>query len=67
MLLTEAAAWARSIGATSLRLSVTVADSAAYRLYARHGFRPVGELKSLREGSSLLAQTMQLSLDDDAN
>jgi len=66
MLLTEAVTWARSVGATSVRLGVTVADSAAYRLYTRHGFKPVGAPEFLREGSSLLAQNMQLGLGDDA-
>lgn len=64
MLLTEAVAWARSTGAVTVRLGVSVADSAAYRLYIRHGFKPFGAPELLREGSSLLAQTMQLSLSE---
>ena len=63
LLLNEAIAWARARGAASVRLGVTIADSAAFRLYTTHGFTPVGAPEPLREGSSLLAQTMQLRLD----
>ena len=63
LLLNEAIAWARARGAASVRLGVTIADSAAFRLYTTHGFTPVGAPEPLREGASLLAQTMQLRLD----
>jgi len=63
MLLAEAIAWACAIGAASVRLGVTIADSAAFRLYTAHGFKPVGTPELLRKGSPLLAQTMQLRLD----
>lgn len=55
-------AWARSIGATEVRLGVTLAESAAYRLYLRHGFLPRGAPEPLRDGVTLLAQNMSLAL-----
>ncbi|GLZ89123.1 hypothetical protein Pres01_51740 [Metapseudomonas resinovorans] len=61
-LLKEALAWAASVNAHRVRLGVTAADSPAMRLYKAHGFRPVGALEPLREGSSLMAQTMELEL-----
>lgn len=54
--------WARSVGARRVRLGVTVGDSPATRLYSRHGFVQVGEPEPLREGSSLMAQTMECPL-----
>ena len=39
---------------------VTAANRAAMRLYLAHGFRPVGTLEPLREGSELMAQAMEL-------
>ncbi|MDR0213005.1 MAG: GNAT family N-acetyltransferase [Comamonas sp.] len=59
-LLTQALAWAKSHGARCVRLGVTHADSPAMRLYRAHGFRPVGDMEPLREGSELMAQAMEL-------
>ena len=39
---------------------VTAANRPAMRLYLAHGFRPVGTLEPLREGSELMAQAMEL-------
>lgn len=64
-LLKQAIAWAPSAGAHTLRLGVTVADSPAVRLYRAHGFAPVGPLEPLREGSALVAMTMELALAAD--
>lgn len=61
-LLREAIAWARASGVRRLRLGVTVGDTPASRLYATHGFVPVGEPEPLREGSVLRAQAMELAL-----
>lgn len=62
-LLAESLAWARNIGARRVRLGVTAADSPAMRLYTAHGFRPVGSLEPLRDGSCLLMQEMVFELD----
>lgn len=59
-LLTQALAWAKSHGARRVRLGVTHADSPAMRLYRVHGFRPVGDMEPLREGSDLMAQAIEL-------
>ena len=61
-LLGEIAAWARGAGVRTLRLGVTVADSPAMRLYRSFGFRPEGPTEPLREGSTLMAQTLVLAL-----
>ncbi|MDR2334184.1 MAG: GNAT family N-acetyltransferase [Burkholderiaceae bacterium] len=60
-LLGEALAWARSRGSRRVRLGVT-ADTAspAMHLYRSHGFRPVGQVEPLREGSELMSQAMEL-------
>ncbi len=62
MLLEAAADWARSAGATELRLGVTIGDSPAFRLYSRAGFLPIGPPAPLRRDSPLLAQDMRLDL-----
>lgn len=59
VLLKAALDWARHVGARRVRLGVTVGDSPATRLYARHGFVEVGEPEPLREGSPLMAQTLE--------
>lgn len=59
-LLAQALAWAHSRGTRRVRLGVTAADSPAMRLYRAHGFRAVGELEPLREGSGLMVQGMEL-------
>lgn len=61
-LLTQALAWAQSRGASRVRLGVTVADSAAVRLYLAHGFFAAGQPERLREGSDLMVQAMELAL-----
>lgn len=61
-LLREIVAYARSAGVATLRLGVTVAESPAMRLYRAFGFEPVGAIEPLREGSTLMAQTMHLDL-----
>jgi GNAT superfamily N-acetyltransferase len=54
--------WATAARVGWIALGVTCGDTAAMRLYARAGFRPVGEPAPLRPGSSLLAQSMRLEL-----
>jgi len=54
--------WSKSNGATRAQLGVTCSVEAAYGLYRKFGFRPVRELESLREDSTLLVQTMVLQL-----
>lgn len=62
-LLAQAIAWAWQTGMRRVRLGVTDADSPAMRLYLAHGFRPVGGLQPLREGSELQMQAMDLDRD----
>lgn len=62
MLLKAVIAWARATNASYLALVVTCGNGPAMRLYARAGFRPVGEPEPLRLGSELLAQPMRLAL-----
>lgn len=62
-LLEQALAWAQSRGTRRVRLGVTAADSPAMRLYTAHGFRAVGALEPLREGSGLMVQGMELELE----
>jgi len=62
-LLEAVVAWARELGVARVCLGVTAGESAAARLYRSHGFRPVGALEPLREGSPLMCQAMELRLD----
>ena len=62
VLLKAALDWAASVGARRVRLGVTVGDSPATRLYAAHGFVGVGAPEPLREGSPLMAQTLERGL-----
>ena len=55
-------AWARSVRATQLRLSVTGGNTSAERTYAKAGFEPLGLAEPLRPGSPLLSQPMKLEL-----
>lgn len=61
-LLTAALDWAAGVGVERVRLGVTVGDSSAARLYAAHGFVPVGAPEPLREGSPLMARTLERTL-----
>ena len=62
-LLTHAViSWARTLGLRTLRLGVTASHPAAMQLYRHVGFVNVGEPESLRPGSSVLCQPMQLEL-----
>ena len=61
-LLEAALNWARMNGCRQVHLGVTAADSPALRLYQGHGFRAIGPLEPLREGSPLMAQAMVLGL-----
>ncbi len=61
-LLDMAVEWARASGAHAMRLDVTVSNSPAVELYERAGFRPVGNPKPLRPGSTLLSRSLQRSL-----
>ena len=56
--------WARQMDVRYLRLGVTILQppSPAMRLYRRHGFVPVDSLEPLREGSPLMAQSMELRI-----
>jgi ribosomal protein S18 acetylase RimI-like enzyme len=65
-LLEAAIVWASQAGANVMRLSVTVADSPAMRLYVRRGFAKIGEVEPLRVGSSISAQAMELKLSSSA-
>lgn len=61
-LLEAVIAWAMAQNVASLDLGVTCGDSPARRLYGRAGFKPLGEPGPLRQGSTLLAQRMRLTL-----
>jgi ribosomal protein S18 acetylase RimI-like enzyme len=63
-LLEESLAWAKSIGAHRVRLSVTATNNPAMRLYTSHGFSSIGPLEPLRDGSGLLAQEMVFELQN---
>ncbi|MEJ2632817.1 MAG: GNAT family N-acetyltransferase [Acidihalobacter sp.] len=65
-LLHAATEWAFNAGAKAMLLGVTVANSPAMRLYLRYGFTRIGQAEPIREGSVLLAQTMQLKLPKSA-
>jgi ribosomal protein S18 acetylase RimI-like enzyme len=54
--------WAKLKGAHTLTLGVTSGVSPAWKLYELAGFKPKGELESLRYGSDLLSQAMELDL-----
>ncbi len=54
--------WARGRGARRVALGVTVGDSPATRLYARAGFRPLGDPTPIRAGSPLLGVELGLDL-----
>jgi len=66
MLLDALMAWARAANVERVALDVACGDTSATRLYARAGFVPVGDRQPLREGSALLKQSMQLSLNPGA-
>ena len=61
-LLDAAVSWARTTGADTLALDVTIGNDAARTLYERAGFRPVGDPKPLRPGSVVQSRSMHLSL-----
>jgi ribosomal protein S18 acetylase RimI-like enzyme len=61
-LLGDVLAWAARAGAARVCLGVTASNSAAMRLYARHGFRAAGPTALLREGADLRVQPMVLQL-----
>lgn len=61
-LLRAALDWAVGAGVRRVRLGVTVGDSPASRLYASHGFVAVGEPEPLRQGSPLMARTLECAL-----
>ena len=66
MLLREVVAWAQRHNARTVQLGVACGDTSAVRLYMRAGFKVVGAPEPLRPGSELLAQSMQLLLDEAA-
>ena len=54
--------WARSKGTAWLSLGVTCGDTPAVRFYLKAGFVAFGAPEPLREGSSIQAQNMRLTL-----
>jgi ribosomal protein S18 acetylase RimI-like enzyme len=62
MLVEAVIAWATSRNARYLTLAVTCGNNAAWRLYERAGFQPIGEPRPLRPGAALLSQPMALAL-----
>lgn len=61
-LLDAAVTWARKMDACRVRLGVTDADSPAMRLYKSYGFRQIGNMEPLRDGSQFKVQTLELNL-----
>lgn len=66
LLLRSAIEWARRQSAKAVQLGVKLGDTPAMHLYTAHGFRPVGPPGSLRPGSLIRGQTMQLLLNERA-
>lgn len=54
--------WAKSNNAKALQLGAVCGDTPAIRLYSSVGFLPTGSTEPLREGSSLISQSMRLDL-----
>lgn len=63
MLLDTVIDWARASNLRKVVLSATCGDTPALRLYSRAGFVAIGDPASVRPGSTLLAQTMELALE----
>lgn len=61
-LVTRIKDWAVSKDIRKLQLSVTTVNTDAVALYESIGFYPVGDVEPLREGSSLVTQTMEMRL-----
>jgi len=61
-LLDAVIAWSQTKNARAIHLSVALNATAATRLYKRAGFIPIGVPHPLREGSTLLSQSMYLPL-----
>ncbi len=61
-LLQAAIDWARGQGCVHLLLSVTIDDSPAWHMYKRAGFTASGPPEPLREGSTIQAQPLELTL-----
>jgi ribosomal protein S18 acetylase RimI-like enzyme len=66
-LLDAAIAWARSVGAQTVVLGVTIGNSQAAHLYEAAGFVATGSEKPLRPGSELRSRAMRLSLEPDVS
>lgn len=61
-LLEAAMRWAQDAGARTMMLTVAVGRDSAVQLYRRAGFLEVGVASLLREGSSMLQQSMHCDL-----
>jgi GNAT superfamily N-acetyltransferase len=59
--------WARNVGAVGVRLWVVSTNAAAVRVYARHGFTPLGDAEpDPDDPDRKLYLPMLLALDEDA-
>ena len=65
-LLSTVVNWAKEQRVARLILSVTIADSAAWRMYKSAGFQEFGAPEPLREGSDVVSQSMSLVLGTSA-
>ena len=54
--------WTRAAGARQLLLSVALGPTSALEFYRRAGFLEIGQPIPLRDGSTLLQQTMRRTL-----
>ncbi len=55
--------WAKACRTAQVLLSVTIDDSAAWRMYKSAGFQDTGSPEPLREGSGIMSQPMTLSIE----
>lgn len=62
-LVAELLAWARTVGARTVRLDVISTNAPARRLYQRHGFRPTGR-QSVRQRDGRIELQMERSALD---
>ncbi len=61
-LLNQIRTWALTKKCDYVTLAVTTSNDAAVELYLSEGFVPSGQIESLRDGSSIMAQPMKLAL-----
>jgi GNAT superfamily N-acetyltransferase len=66
-LLNTALDWARAVGATGVRLWVVPTNTAAVRLYTRHGFEQIGDAAGADDTPGRVYLPMLRALDNEAS